>query len=165
MGCIKCSTSSERDSSGRPTTQNANTTGKAGGDVSPEGARGLGIIDTKLMNICLMVKWSWKLYAGEQGLWAEILRAKYLCQKDLLVDSHQLGSQFWNAIQKIKGVFTLGAKHTVRDGRFTRFWVDWWSDQTPFGVDSCPYMPSSGPDALVAGCRRGAGGISSFTAS
>jgi hypothetical protein len=28
---------------------------------------GLGIMDTKIMNICLMAKWIWKLYAGEQG--------------------------------------------------------------------------------------------------
>jgi hypothetical protein len=60
-----------------------------------------------------MTKWIWKLYAGKQGLWAEIFRNKYLRSKDLLVDSHQAGSQFWNAIQKIKSVFRLGARHQV----------------------------------------------------
>jgi hypothetical protein len=43
----------------------------------PKSLWGLGITDTRLMNICLMVKWIWKLYAGEQGLWADILRNKY----------------------------------------------------------------------------------------
>jgi hypothetical protein len=50
---------------------------------------GLGIIIIKLMNIFLMAKWIWKLYTGEQGLWEEILRNKYLRSKDLLVDSHR----------------------------------------------------------------------------
>jgi hypothetical protein len=44
----------------------------------PKALGGLWILDTKLMNICLMAKWIWKLYTREQGIWAEILRAKYL---------------------------------------------------------------------------------------
>jgi hypothetical protein len=52
----------------------------------------LGIVNTKLMNICLMAKWTWKLYIGEQGLWVDILRNKYLRSKYLLVDSHRNGS-------------------------------------------------------------------------
>jgi hypothetical protein len=57
---------------------------------------------------------------------------KYLCHKDLLVDYHQSSSQFWNAIQKIKGVFAFEAKHQVQNGSSTRFWRDWWSGQSPF---------------------------------
>jgi hypothetical protein len=87
---------------------------------------GLGIIIIKLMNIFLMAKWIWNLYTGEQGLWEEILRNKYLRSKDLLVDSHRNGSQFWNAIQKVKVVFCLGVKHQVRNGSSTRLWLDWW---------------------------------------
>jgi hypothetical protein len=63
------------------------------------------------MNICLMTKWIWKLYVGDQGLWLEITWNKYLRTKDLLVYSHQPGSQFWNSIQKVKSVFSLGEKH------------------------------------------------------
>ena len=61
----------------------------------PKSMGGLGIMDTKIMNICLMAKWIWRLYAGEQGIWADILRNKYLVNKDLLVDSHRPGSQSW----------------------------------------------------------------------
>jgi hypothetical protein len=41
------------------------------------------------------------------------------------------GSQFWNSIQKIKWYFKLGAKHRVKDGRRTYFWLDWWSGPGP----------------------------------
>jgi hypothetical protein len=74
----------------------------------PKCLGGLGIVDTRLMNVCLMAKWIWRLYAGEQGLWADILRAKYLGERDLLADKHRPGLQFWNAIQKIKQVFGMG---------------------------------------------------------
>jgi hypothetical protein len=60
----------------------------------PKSLGGLGIIDTKIMNMCLMAKWIWKLYAGDQGLWAKIIWRKYLWTKDLLTDSYRLGSQF-----------------------------------------------------------------------
>jgi hypothetical protein len=35
------------------------------------------------MNISLMFKWVWKLYQGDEGLWADLLRAKYLRDHDL----------------------------------------------------------------------------------
>lgn len=61
-----------------------------------------------------------------QGLWVDIMRNKYLRTKDLLVDSQCNGSQFWNAIQKVKAVFFLGEKQQLRCGRSTRLWLDWW---------------------------------------
>lgn len=97
----------------------------------PRKLGGLGIVDTRLMNKCLMVKWIWKLVTDGQGLWADIIRAKYLRSKDLLVDHHNPGSQFWNAIQKLKPLFCLGAKHRVHNGSSTRFWLDWWLGSGP----------------------------------
>ena len=32
----------------------------------PKDLGGLGIMDTKRMNLCLMAKWIWKIYSGEQ---------------------------------------------------------------------------------------------------
>jgi hypothetical protein len=68
---------------------------------------------------------------GEQGLWADIMRNEYLRSKDLLVDEHRNMSQFWNAIQKVKLVFCLRAKHQVRNGSSTRLWFDWWQGSGP----------------------------------
>jgi hypothetical protein len=65
----------------------------------PRECGGLGILNTKHMNIALMLKWIWKLYQNAEGLWADLLRAKYLGDEDLfspLVPTK--GSQFWNAI-------------------------------------------------------------------
>jgi hypothetical protein len=53
---------------------------------------GLGIINTKIMNIALMLKWIWKLYQNAKGLWrTSLIRAKYLGNNDLF--SFQLSRQ------------------------------------------------------------------------
>ena len=44
----------------------------------PKYLGGLGIINTSIMNQCLMIKWWWKIMsAGDQPLWLSILKAKY----------------------------------------------------------------------------------------
>ena len=89
---------------------------------------GLGILNTKLMNIALMLKWIWKLYQQPEGLWADLLRAKYLGNDHIFSRGvPSKGSQFWNAMNKIKWYFKLGARHQVHDGRWTLFWLDWWT--------------------------------------
>jgi hypothetical protein len=44
----------------------------------PRKFRGLSIINTQIINECLMVKWIWKIYQQPDSLWARILRAKYM---------------------------------------------------------------------------------------
>jgi hypothetical protein len=78
----------------------------------PRSIGGMGIMDTKIMNVCLMAKWIWKIYAGEQGLWPDHIHNKYLGVKDLLVDSHPSGSQFLNAFQKIKKRYSAWRQNT-----------------------------------------------------
>jgi hypothetical protein len=68
------------------------------------------------------------------------------------------GSQFWNAIHKIKWYFKLGAKHLVQDGRKTLFWLDWWTGRGPL----CDLFPGlfaccDNQFATVAGVRSETG--------
>jgi hypothetical protein len=98
----------------------------------PKEFGGLGILNTKVMNIALMLKWIWKLYQAPSGLWVDLLKAKYLGDNDLFSpEVPQRGSQFWNSIQKIKWYFKLGARHQVHNGRRTYFWLDWWTGSGP----------------------------------
>src|SRR5438128_2196884 len=43
----------------------------------PKDVGGLGIINTIIMNIALMLKWVWRLLSGDDSLWANLMRAKY----------------------------------------------------------------------------------------
>jgi hypothetical protein len=59
----------------------------------------LGVLNTRHMHTALMLKRIWKLYQDAEGLWADLIRAKYLGDRDLFaseVPTH--GSQFWRAI-------------------------------------------------------------------
>jgi hypothetical protein len=121
----------------------------------PKELGGLGILNTRLMNLALMVKWIWKLYQNAEGLWADLLRAKYLGDRDLFDKNvPKRGSQFWKAIQKIKWYFKLGAKHSVHDGKQTYFWLDWWNGSGPLRA-RFPLLFSccSNPFITVQGAR------------
>jgi hypothetical protein len=84
----------------------------------PKECGGLGLLNSKKMNIALMLKWVWKLF--------QIIRAKYPSANNIFAGSGQGGSQFWRSLHKIKHLFKLGARHLVQDGNRTLFWMDKW---------------------------------------
>jgi hypothetical protein len=111
------------------------------------------------MNIALLLKWIWKLYQGAEGLWVDILKAKYLGDRDVFAhETPWKGSQFWSALQKVKWYFKLGARHHVQNGNQTYFWLDWWLGNTPLRdrypqlFDCCAF-----PFIMVRAARQGQG--------
>jgi hypothetical protein len=54
---------------------------------------GLGFLNTKKMNMALLLKWVWRLYQDEDS-WAKIIRAKYADASDLFAGTGQGSSQF-----------------------------------------------------------------------
>jgi hypothetical protein len=97
----------------------------------PKSSGGLGLLNSKKMNIALLSKWIWKLYQDDASIWATIIRAKYRDADNLFEGSGQGGSQFWKSLHKIKHFFKLGAKHLIGNGRRTFFWTDWWCQDRP----------------------------------
>ena len=51
----------------------------------PKDKGGLGIINTKLMNECLLVKWIWKIMKGADETWFHLLKAKYMRTGDFFL--------------------------------------------------------------------------------
>jgi hypothetical protein len=49
----------------------------------PKEDGGLGVLNTRHMNTASMMKWILKLYQNAEGLWADLIRAKYLGDRDL----------------------------------------------------------------------------------
>jgi exonuclease III len=97
----------------------------------PKDCGGLGIVNSRLMNVALLLKWVWKLYQDGNQLWRQLINAKYPSADDIFTASGQRGSQFWRSLHKIKHLFKLGAKHSIRNGRRTRFWMDRWVGDAP----------------------------------
>lgn len=83
----------------------------------PKEQRGLGFINTKPMNECLLLKWIWKIHLEPNTLWFKILKAKYVRAGAGFFDSNTIGSsQFWKGLHKVKHLFKWGAIFKVENG-------------------------------------------------
>jgi hypothetical protein len=71
---------------------------------------GLGILDLHKQNISLLYKWWWKLEIG-QGLWQDVVRAKYLRSKSVAnVTTKFNDSPCWKALLKLRVPICLGGR-------------------------------------------------------
>jgi len=101
----------------------------------PKDFGGTGIINTRLFNEALLLKWVWRIYVSkDDDLCCQFLKAKYLKLKPLLSCKGGRGSQFWRGINKIKHKFSWGATFSVNNGALTRFWDDVWLGHTPLRI-------------------------------
>ena len=66
----------------------------------PKDFGGLGVIDTRLFNICLLCKWHWRMSQARNELWFRILKAKYI-DIDHSNGCSRNGSQFWRNLQGV----------------------------------------------------------------
>ena len=131
----------------------------------PKDCGGLGLTNTKNMNIALILKWVWRLFQDDESIWHKLVVAKYPEADNIFAATSCGGSQFWRAIHKIKHFFKLGAKYVVRSGGRTAFWTDWWVGDSPlstrfprlFAVCSNPAIlvaDAFAPDSSGIGFRR-----------
>jgi hypothetical protein len=52
----------------------------------PRDFGGLGIINTRRMNDCLLVKWIWEIVNRERSMWCDLLYKKYMRNKDFFLN-------------------------------------------------------------------------------
>ena len=97
----------------------------------PKDQGGLGIINTQIMNECLLVKWIWKITKGSNDTWYKLLEVKYMSDGNFFSSKCKGTSQFWQGLHKVKHLFKWGAMHKVGDGSLTFFWGDTWLGQLP----------------------------------
>jgi hypothetical protein len=115
----------------------------------PKECGGLGIINSKKMNVALMLKWIWRLYHEEDAIWARLLRAKYPSATDIFAGNSSGGLTFWRSLHKIKHFFKLGTAHVVVDGRRTFFWLDLWVGSQSL-KDSFPSLFTICEDPMIS---------------
>ncbi|KAG2553601.1 hypothetical protein PVAP13_9KG460127 [Panicum virgatum] len=124
----------------------------------PKDYEGLGIINTRVMNDALLLKWWWRLYnAGPDDPCCNLLKAKYLPHGSLATSRGLRGSQFWKGIHKAKHKLSWGAKMNVNNGKNTLFWDVVWAAEVPlrklFPVvyDFCRYKTLTVSQCFVDG--------------
>jgi hypothetical protein len=100
----------------------------------PKDFGGLGLINSRIFNECLMSKWIWKLYQQKDSLWARLITAKYMRDGDFYKANGKQGSQFWKSLHKVKDLFKWGVVHRVGNGIRTQLWNDVWNTSSPLRV-------------------------------
>ncbi|MCH90168.1 ribonuclease H protein, partial [Trifolium medium] len=109
----------------------------------PKNCGGLGIRDLHAVNLALLGKWRWRIIDRGQGIWRDILLARY----GALFPSPHLGgrpngftgeSLWWKDVSLLGGVnasisywFSEGVIRKVGNGSATAFWFDPWLGGMP----------------------------------
>lgn len=71
---------------------------------------GLGIINTRVMNDCLLAQWIWRIHSAKNELWFKILKTKYF-PRGVFREARSLkSSQFWKSVLKVKNFFQYGGE-------------------------------------------------------
>ena len=93
--------------------------------------------DISKMNISLLCKWWWKLEM-ENGLWQDIVKAKYL-SNDLISSAkwRLTDSPVWKDLLQVRPVYLRGRAIKNGNGTKTLFWKDPWIDPNPLCSMHC----------------------------
>jgi hypothetical protein len=92
----------------------------------------MGFRDLHAFNISMLAKQSWRLITNPDSLCAQILRAKYYPDGNLLKDGPKQGSSFtWQSI--IAGLNTFRRGHILRvgSGNLINIWEYHWIPLSP----------------------------------
>jgi hypothetical protein len=80
----------------------------------------VGIINTRVLNEALVLKWVWRLNnADQEDICCELLRNKYLRNKNLTTCNGKGGSQIWQGLCKVKHKIKWGVRQEVNNGEDT----------------------------------------------
>jgi hypothetical protein len=83
----------------------------------PKDFRGLGIINTILLNEALILKWAWRLQNLEDDdMCGQLLKAKYFANKPFIRSNSNDGSQFWTGVQAVRWKLKWGAINHINNG-------------------------------------------------
>lgn len=80
---------------------------------SPREFGGLGLLETRTMNKCLLGKWIYKLERGDSDPCTTLLRRKYFGDKGFYSTSPDGGSHFWRGLHEVKDDFCKGLKYIL----------------------------------------------------
>jgi hypothetical protein len=118
----------------------------------PKSQGGLGVLNTKLMNIVLMAKWIWRIYSDENFdfLWLRLLSAKYRTSEIFSFTPNSC-YPFWRSIHKVKEHFRLGVRFCPGKNSSTSFWKDVWIGEVPLSSKfPSLFAKSSDTDLTIA---------------
>ncbi|KAJ3701655.1 hypothetical protein LUZ61_005360 [Rhynchospora tenuis] len=94
----------------------------------PKSVGGFGLINLRLQNIALLLRWWWRLYDQTNSLWSTIATRLY-SKRDLNTPPiawNTSGSFFWITLFSIRNYFQLSTTNVIGSGSNTLFWYNNW---------------------------------------
>ncbi|KAJ1702306.1 hypothetical protein LUZ63_002085 [Rhynchospora breviuscula] len=94
----------------------------------PKALGGFGIIDLRLQNISLLLRWIWRLYSHPSSMWSTIA-AQLFSKRDVNIPPlgwNNNGSFFWKQILSLRHYFQISTMTVLQSGVNTLFWYDNW---------------------------------------
>ncbi|KAJ4808416.1 RNA-directed DNA polymerase (reverse transcriptase)-related family protein [Rhynchospora pubera] len=93
----------------------------------PKDLGGLGVMNLRMMNISLMLKWLWLLVAKPSSQWSTIVHLLISSRNNTApLTWNTLGFFFWKDLLSLRHIFTIATTAKVADGKKTLFWYANW---------------------------------------
>ena len=104
----------------------------------PKRCGGLGVIDIKIQNAALLLKYLFKFYNREDVPWVQLVWEAYYPNK-VPHATELMGSFWWKDVMQLSGTFRGVARVIPGDGCSSLFWKDvWFSDTGSALMDTHP---------------------------
>ncbi|KAJ3687601.1 hypothetical protein LUZ61_016765 [Rhynchospora tenuis] len=109
----------------------------------PKSFGGFGLLNLKLQNIALLLRWWWRLYNNPHTLWTEFARLLFAKQDPSIppIAWNATESFFWKDLLSIRSYFQLSTTTVVGSGLNTSFWYDNWGGSCLFLCGSSSNPP------------------------
>ncbi|KAJ1692355.1 hypothetical protein LUZ63_009053 [Rhynchospora breviuscula] len=97
----------------------------------PKKAGGFGIINLRMHNVTLLLRWWWKNYHDPESQWAKITKNLYGKRDSNIppIGWKKEGSFFWKDLMALRFYFQISTVTNVLSGKQTLFWFDNWASQ------------------------------------
>ncbi|KAJ3705206.1 hypothetical protein LUZ61_008911 [Rhynchospora tenuis] len=128
----------------------ANNTGRATHLLSwsrvclPKTLGSFGLLDLRLQNISLLLRWWWRLYSEPHSLWGKIAKQLFSKMNPNIppLAWNKNGSFFWNDLFSLRSHFQICTSSVIGTGMSTMFWYCNWGGTTMFYYNSSEKPPS-----------------------
>ncbi|KAJ4769309.1 RNA-directed DNA polymerase (reverse transcriptase)-related family protein [Rhynchospora pubera] len=110
----------------------------------PKPLGGFGLLDLRLHNIALLLRWWWRLHHDPDTLWSKLAR-RLFAKRDVNLPPlawNLCGSFFWKDLLSLRFYFQLSSTSVIGTGLNTLFWYNNWGGTPLFYCLSHPKPPS-----------------------
>ncbi|KAJ4749319.1 RNA-directed DNA polymerase (reverse transcriptase)-related family protein [Rhynchospora pubera] len=95
----------------------------------PKHLGGMGVLNLKILNTSLLLKWLWRLFVLPNSQWSTLTRSMFASRVLTSPLSWTArGSFFWKDLLTLRNIFSILTRFDLGSGRETLFWFSNWGN-------------------------------------